>query len=145
MNLENRKDLIERFISWIGCWTDVLMCPEGIDCYDNVNEPKPDGWNAINGAWQAYSMRAWYEATVHSVVGVDFAENGMNLYPYDGEELVLKNLHFRHKTFTVRMKGSGCRIQEVILNGKSLGAVSAIPMEAFAKENWIEVIRTCAE
>lgn len=97
INFANRKDLIEQFIGWISCWTDILMCPEGIDCYDNINEPKPDDWNALNGTWQAYSIRAWYEAIVHSVVGVDFAENGMNIYPYDGEEMTLKNLHFAGK------------------------------------------------
>ena len=141
INLENRKDLIEKFIGWIGCWTNVLMCPEGIDCYDNRNEPKPDGWNAVNGSWQAYSMRAWYEAAVHSVVGVDFSEDGMNLYPYDGEEMVLKNLHFGHRTFTVSMLGSGCAIRDVILNGNSIGAVSSIPVERFAQDNRIEVFR----
>lgn len=140
-NMGNRKDLIEKLIGWIGCWTDVLMCPEGIDCYDDVNEPKPDGWNAVNGAWQAYSLRAWYEAAIHSVVGIDFAENGMNLYPYDGEEMVLRNLHFAHKTFTISLWGRGCGIQDVLLNGISMGAVESIPMELFEQDNKIEVIR----
>ena len=142
INFTNRKDLIEQFIGWISCWTDILMCPEGIDCYDNINEPKPDGWNAVNGTWQAYSIRAWYEAIVHSVVGVDFAENGMNIYPYDGEEMTLKNLHFAGKTFDVYMKGSGCRIENVILNGKSIGGVKEIAMSNFDVHNIVEVIRT---
>lgn len=142
INFENRKDLIEKLISWIACWTDILMCPEGIDCYDEVNEPKPDGWNAVNGTWQAYSMRAWYEAAVHSIVGVDFNENGMNIYPYDGEEMILKNLHFAGKTFDIYMKGSGCGVENVILNGQSVGAVREISMNSFGNCNVVEVIRS---
>lgn len=141
INFENRKDLIEQWISWVSCWTDILMCPEGIDCYDNINRPKPDGWNAVNGTWQTYSIRAWYEAAVHSVVGVDFAENGMNIYPYDGEEMTLKNLHYCGRTFDIHMKGSGCDIENVTLNGREIGAVREISMDNFEKHNIIEIIR----
>lgn len=141
INFENRKDLIEQWIEWISCWTDILMCPEGIDCYNNRNIPKPDGWNAVNGTWQTYSMRAWYEAAVHSIVGVDFAENGMNIYPYDGEEMSLKNLHFNGKSFDIYMKESGRNVKDVILNGKSIGAVREIPMDKFKTYNTVEIIR----
>ena len=140
-NFENRKDLIEKLISWVECWTDILMCPEGIDCYDNVNEPKPDAWNSENGTWQAYSLRAWYEVIVHSVVGIDFAGNGMNIYPYSGEEMNLKNLHYNRKVFDIYMKGSGTNVNEVILNGKSLGSVRNIPMNSFKDINSVEIIR----
>lgn len=143
INFENRKDLIEKLISWISCWTDILMCPEGIDCYDNINEPKPDGWNAVNGTWQAYSMRAWYEATVHSIVGIDFDQNRMNIYPYEGEEMILKNIHFAGKTFDIYMKGSGCYIKDVILNEKSIGRKKSISINAFDKKhNVVEIKRT---
>ncbi len=141
INFENRKDLIEQWIDWVSCWTDILMCPEGIDCYDNVNKPKPDGWNAVNGTWQTYSLRGWYEAAVHSVVGIDFAENGMNIYPYDGEEMSLKNLHYNGKSFDIYMKGSGRYIKDVILNGKSIGAVKEIAMSCFKAHNTVEVTR----
>lgn len=141
INFENRKDLIEKFIGWVSCWTDILMCPEGIDCYDNINEPKTDCWNAVNGAWYGNSMRAWYEAVIHSVVGIDFSHRGMNIYPYSGEELNLKNLNYNGKIFDICMKGSGANISDVILNGKSLGRVKNISMDKFEKNNTIEIIR----
>lgn len=140
-NLENRRDLIEQWIGWISCWTKILMCPEGIDCYDNVNRPKPDGWNAVNGTWQGYSMRAWYEAVIHSVVGIDFSENGLGIYPYDGEAMKLLNLHFAGRTFDVHMNGSGCRIANVIVNGTALGAVTVVPFERFENTNTVEIWR----
>lgn len=142
INYENRKDLIEKQISWISCWTDILMCPEGIDCYSNINEPKPDGWNAVNGTWQAYSMRAWYEAAVHSIIGIDFDQNGMNIYPYDGEEMTLKNLHFAGKTFDIYMKGSGTEIERADVNGVSAGVARSIDMACFDQaHNTVTIIR----
>ena len=140
-NLENRRDLIEQWIGWISCWTKILMCPEGIDCYDNVNRPKPDGWNAVNGTWQGYSMRAWYEAVIHSVVGIDFSKNGLGIYPYDGEPMKLLNLHFAGRTFDVHMNGSGCRVENVIVNGTALGAVTVVPFERFENTNTVEIWR----
>ncbi len=145
INFENRKDLIEQMIGWIVCWTERLMCPEGIDCYDNINIPKPDGWNAVNGTWQAYSMRAWYEAAIHSVVGVDFSEGGMHLYPYAGEEMTLKKLHYNQKTFDIYMRGSGAAVKEVVLNGERLGPVREIRMEQMQQHNVVEVFRGPAE
>ena len=140
-NRNNRKDLLEKLIGWITYWTGLLMCPEGIDCYNNTSTPKRDCWNSVNGAWQAYSMRGWYEAVIHSVVGVDFNEEGMNLYPYDGEEMVLKNLNYAGKTFRIDMCGSGNRILEVVVNGESLGAITTIPMSCFGQENTVRVVR----
>lgn len=140
-NLENRRDLIDQWIDWITCWTDILMCPEGIDCYNDVNKPKPDGWNAVNGTWQSYSMRAWYEAVVHSVVGIDFASDGMHIYPYDGEPMRLLNLHFAGKTFDIDMCGSGVQIEDVIVNGSSLGQVHTIPFVSFAQKNSVKIVR----
>lgn len=141
INLENRSDLIEQFISWISCWTNILTCPEGIDCYDNVNKPKPDGWSSLNGAWQAYSMRAWYEATVHSVIGIDFAENGMNIYPHDSKPMSIKKLHYRNRIFDVYIDGSGSEIDTVILNGENLGAVRHIDFERFNDKNIVKIIK----
>lgn len=65
----------------------------------------------------------------------------MNIYPYSGEELELLNLHFGKKNFDVKMMGSGKNIKDVILNGKSIGAVAVIPYDAFADKNIIKVIR----
>ena len=65
----------------------------------------------------------------------------MNIYPYSGEELELLNLHFGNKSFDVKMMGSGKNIKEVILNGKSIGAVAVIPYIIFKENNTVEVIR----
>lgn len=141
INEENRKDLIDKFISWIEYWTDKLMCPEGVDCYVETETPDTDFWTCINGAWQAYSIRAWYEAVVHAVVGVEIANDGIYLYPYSGEEMSLLGLNFGQKKLDVYMKGSGTKIKNVTVDGQKLGAIYKIEKKYLSDHSVIEVER----
>lgn len=141
VNAENRKDLIDKWIGWISHWTDKLMCPEGIDCYMNISDVPADSFNSINGAWQAYSMRAWYEAAVHSVVGVDIDAEGLNFYPYDGEEMSLEGMHYGDKILDIYLKGSGRKIRQIVLNGKIVRENCKITKDMLEKRNTIEVVR----
>lgn len=141
VNKYDRPDLINQYASWVEYWTGKLMCPEGISCYDNEFEVPYDNWNSLCGTWQGYNIRGFYNSLVHAFVGVDFDEKGMNIYPYSGEELELLNLHFGNKSFDVKMIGSGKNIKDIILNGKSIGAVSVIPYNILKEKNTVEVIR----
>lgn len=141
INMENRKELTEQFVGWISYWTDKLMCPEGIDCYTDTEVPATDYWTSLNGAWQAYSMRAWYEAVIHSVVGVEISSDGLNIYPYSGKEMSLIGLNFDNKKLDIHMKGSGSKVKSVSLDGKSLGAVYKIEKELLKEHSVIEVVR----
>lgn len=53
----------------------------------------------------------------------------------------LLNLHFAGRTFDVHMNGSGCRVENVIVNGTALGAVTSIPFEQFENTNTVEIWR----
>lgn len=141
MNFEDRKDLIDKYVQRISYWTNMLTCPEGINCYIDTETPETDFWTTENGVWQSYSMRAWYEATVHSIVGIDTDFDGINIYPYSGEEMTLKNLHYCGKTIDVYMKGSGKKIKSVKLNGKDLGTVSHVSKSLLNAQNKLEVLR----
>lgn len=120
INKSNRKDLVEKMIGWISRWTDILTIPEGIDCYINSEKPFVDKWNANPGTWQSYSMRAWYEAVIHCVVGVDIDNDGIEFYPYSGEEMSIEGLHYRDKILNITMQGSGKNIDYIVLNGKKI-------------------------
>lgn len=141
INQSDRPDLVNQYIGWVEYWSERLMCPEGIPCYDNDSEVPFDNWNCLCGIWHGYSIRGFYNSIVHAYVGVDFDENGMNFYPYSGEEVTLYNLHWGEKTFDVFMKGSGTSVETVHLNGKNLGSVRSIPYHILEKHNRIEVVR----
>ncbi len=140
-NDQNRPELLEQYADWICYWSEKLMCPEGISCYEWDKNVPYDRWNAMPGIWHGYSIRGFYNAVIHSYIGVDFDKNGMNLYPYSGEEVEIENLHFGNRCFNIRMTGSGSYIQNVTLNGKSLGSVKNIPFDALQTENTLEVTR----
>ncbi len=141
INLENRKDLVDEFAERIGYWTDMLTCPEGINCYIDTETPETDFWTTENGVWQSYSMRAWYEAAIHSIVGIDTDLDGIHIYPYSGEEVTLRNLHYCGKTVDIYMRGSGRKIKSVILNGKTIGKSSLVSKELLMDKNVLEVLR----
>ena len=141
INRFDRTDLINQYAEWVEYWSKRLTCPEGIPCYDNIKEVPFDSWNCMSGIWHGYSIRGFYNALVHSYVGIDFDENGLNIYPYSGEEAALYNLHFGHRTFDITITGSGKQIGSVVVNGKSLGAVACVAYEKFSIKNTVEIIR----
>lgn len=141
-NHQNRPELMEQYADWICYWSERLMCPEGISCYEWDKNVPYDQWNAQPGIWHGYSIRGFYNAIVHSYIGVDFDRNGVNFYPYSGEEVEIENLHFGKRSFHIQMTGKGTKIQNVTLNGRSLGPVKNIPFADLAEKNTIQVVRT---
>ncbi len=141
-NAQDKPELLSQYVDWLCYWSEKLMCPEGISCYEWDKNVPYDGWNALPGSWHGYSIRGFYNAIVHSYIGVDFDRNGLNLYPYSGDEVAIDNLHFGAYTFDVQMQGSGPYIQRVMLNDKDLGCVNNIPVALLGKHNRIEVLRT---
>ena len=141
INKQNRVDLMEQFIGWITDWTDILTCPEGINCYVDTDELFLDDWNAPKGVWQAYSIRAWYEAVVHSIVGVEVNKNGLRFYPYSGEEMSILGLHYSNKLLDIHMKGSGQDIEYIELNGVKYESTTEISNEQLESKNEIVVRR----
>ena len=143
INRANRTDLIEQFIGWISNWTKMLMCPEGISCYINSEKPFLDYWTSNPGTWQGYSIRAWYEAVIHSIVGVDFDMNGLKFYPYSGEEMSILGLYYNNKILDIHMKGSGRNIEYIEVNGERYyGNITEQNEKKLKCKNEIIVMRT---
>jgi len=141
LNRFDRKELMDQYVGWIEYWTKRLMCPEGISCYCNEENVPFDNWNAQPGIWHGYSIRGFYNAAVHSFVGVDFDEEGLHIYPYTGEEVQLENLHFGNRRFDISMKGSGRTVLSVTFNQEVLGSITTIKYPLMKDRNVLEVVR----
>ncbi len=141
VNSTDRPDLMKQFMGWIENWTALLMMPEGINCYVDTDVPFVDNWNAEPGTWQAFGLRAWYEAIVHSIVGVDLSGDKLTFYPYSGEEMSILGLHIGKKTVDVHMKGSGKNIASITVDGKAVTGTNAIPVEQLAEHSAVTVVR----
>jgi len=139
INAMNRRDLVEQWLDWVGYWSGKLTCPEGIPLYAESEEPELDRWNSLKGSWQAYSMRGWYQAIVHGVVGVDAEAGGLHVYPYLGAEMTLKGMHYRGRRLTIEMAGTGRYVKSVEINGRSVVGTHKLPADLLEEQGEIEV------
>lgn len=140
INGMNRGDLVAQWIGWVSSWAKHLTCPEGVPLYTESAEPELDRWNSLKGTWQAYSMRGWYQAIVHGVVGVDAEAGGLHVYPYEGAELTLKGLHYRGKRITVDMRGSGRYAASIEIDGHTVRGTHKVPEDLLAGSGGRDVV-----
>jgi len=141
INRCDRTELVERWIGWVSYWTEKLLCPEGISTYFETEAPPFDRWNCLSGTWQAYSLRGWYQAAVHSVVGVDFDGGGMTVYPYSGAELSLEGVHYGDRVFDIQVVGSGRFIDRVMINGHEVVGTHKLPEDIYQSTNKVVIYR----
>lgn len=144
INSSNQRDLVEQWIKWVSYWTKHLSCPEGISNYIETDAPEFDRWTSQKGTWQGYSIRGWYQAALHGVVGVGTDIGGITFYPYSGEEMELKGLNYLGKKFDISMKGSGSYIASIVVDGDTLKGTAKLPVEMYRdKQNiFITINRT---
>lgn len=139
INENNRIDLISQWIGWVSYWTGKLTIPEGIPCYIDTSEPELDKWDTLSGTWQAYSVRGWYQAAIHGVVGVGIDAGGVTFFPYDGEEIKLLNLHYLDRTLDIEMQGSGRYIEFIDVDGQIIKGTNKLPSDLFNSERNIHI------
>ena len=139
LNRAGDRDAMRQYIGWLSYWTERLTCPEGIQCFFNEEEPPADNWNSLSGICNAYSIRGFYNAIVHNLVGVDFDNQGLHIHPMRGECLTLNNLHFGKYSFDISVEQGD--VDGVFHNGVPLGNVEVIPYAAMAEKNTLRVIR----
>lgn len=138
-NLCGRKDMLDKYAGWISYWINKIMCPEGISYYFETDKPETDSWATLNATWNAFSVRTWYQGIIHGIVGVDIEAGGMTFYPYEGEEMTLKGLHFGDKIFDIEMKGSGRYIETISVGDKQYKGTNKLPSEAYNGKKKVKV------
>ena len=139
INMSDQKQLVEQWIKWVSYWTKNLTCPEGISYYIETDEPEFDRWTSQKGTWQGYSMRGWYQAALHGVVGVGTDAGGITFYPYGGEEMKLSGLNYRNKKFDIEMKGSGPFIESIEAEGITIKGTCKLPAELYKNKQRLKI------
>jgi hypothetical protein len=145
INENNRVDLINQWIGWVSYWTEKLTIPEGIPCYIDTSEPEHDRWDTLCGTWQAYSVRGWYQALLHGVVGVGMDAGGITFYPYEGEEMTLKGMHYLGNTFDIEMHGSGRYIESMEVDGQIIKGTNKLPADLINKKHILIKVKRVRE
>lgn len=143
-NQLNRPALFDRWVGWVSYWTGKLMCPEAIPYAVETAEPELDNWNTLPGTWQAYSIRGWYQAAIHGLVGVTVDGGGLTFFPYGGAELTLAGLHDKGKIFDIVMKGSGPHVASIQVDQQTILGTHKLPVDTYRNLSrvTVEVQRT---
>lgn len=136
----NRADWIERFIGYIEHWTRRLSCPEGISYSIETDDPDMDRWNTMSGAWQAYSIRGWYQAVIHGVLGMDIDAGGITFHPHDGDEMTLKGLPFHGRVLDIGIRGSGGFISRIEVDGSIVKATWKLPIDSLGSGKRVTIL-----
>jgi len=131
VNRFGRADLMGRWLGWVDAWVRRLTIPEGIPCYTEASAPEMDEWDTACGTWQAYSMRGWYQAAIHGVVGVSACAKGLRFSPWGGPELTLRGLWYRGSRVDIAVRGSGRRVAYLELGAERLPGATLLPAEVF--------------
>ena len=139
INGNDQKLLVDQWVNWVSYWTKHLTVPEGISYYIETAEPEFDRWTSQKGTWQGYSMRGWYQAALHGVVGVGTDAGGITFYPYDGEEMTLSGLNYRNKKFDVEWKGTGRYIESIEAEGKTIRGTNKLPADIYKGKERIKI------
>lgn len=139
INEKDQRPLVEQWIKWVSYWTSHLTCPEGISNYIETEEPEFDRWTSQKGTWQGYSMRGWYQAALHGVVGVGTDVGGIVFYPYSGMEMTLEGLNFMNRKFDIEMTGSGPFIDSIDVNGTIVKATNKVPVDLYANKERVRI------
>src|SRR5688500_4532880 len=139
INGNDQKPMVEQWIKWVSYWTKNLTCPEGISYYVETDEPEIDRWTSQKGTWQGYSMRGWYQAALHGVVGVGTDAGGITFYPYSEEEMSLNGLNYRNKKFDIEMKGSGSFIESIEAEGIIIKGTRKLPSDIYKDKQRIKL------
>ncbi len=139
INANNDRTLIAQWVKWVSYWTKHLSAPEGISYYIETDEPEFDRWTSLKGTWQGYSMRGWYQAAIHGVVGVGTDAGGLTFYPYDGEEMTLTGLNFMNKKFDIEWKGSGRYIESIEAGDKIIKGTSKLPSDTYNTNERVKI------
>lgn len=140
INENNQKPLVDQWVKWVSYWIKHLSVPEGISYYIETDEPEFDRWTSLKGTWQGYSMRGWYQAAMHGVVGVGTDAGGVTFYPYDGEEMTLTGLNYRGKKFDIEWKGRGRYIESIEAAGMIIKGTHKLPADVYKNKERISVV-----
>lgn len=140
INRMNQKDLMNQYIQWVSYWTQHLTCPEGISNYIETSAPEFDRWTSQKGTWQGYSMRAWYQAALHGVVGVGADVGGITFYPYSGEEMKLEGFNYLGKKIDIEMRGSGPYISSIVVDGITIKGTAKVPADLYRDKQHVSIV-----
>ncbi|UCE05245.1 MAG: hypothetical protein JSW07_16730, partial [bacterium] len=86
------------------CYSQLGYCPEFL----STKYQRPELWHHHGAAWNLNCAAGWYNALIHSIIGIAFDSGGITCHPSPlVPEASLKKLIFRNGRWEVKKSGEG--------------------------------------
>ncbi|MCI0495790.1 hypothetical protein L0Z72_12365, partial [candidate division KSB1 bacterium] len=110
------------------CYNHLGYCPEFL----STKYQRPELWRHHGAAWNLNCASGWYQALIHSVIGIEFHPNGIICHPAPlMPDASLKKMTFRSGRWTIQKSGEGEFIGWLEIDGEKIMNTLKIPEKFF--------------
>jgi len=111
------------------CYTQLGYCPEFL----STMYQRPELWHHHGAAWNLNCAAGWYQALIHSIIGIAFDLGGITCHPTPlVPDATLKKLVFRNGKWNVTKSGNGNFISRLEIDGEKLIGSLKIPLRFYS-------------
>lgn len=110
------------------CYTQLGYCPEFL----STKYQRPELWRHHGAAWNLNCAAGWYQALIHSIIGIEFDQGGITCHPAPlVPEASLKKLIFRNGRWEIKKAGEGDFISWLEIDGEKVEGSLKIPAKFY--------------
>ncbi|MCU0644661.1 MAG: hypothetical protein MUC94_10405 [bacterium] len=110
------------------CYVQLGYCPEFL----STKYQRPELWHHHGAAWNLNCAAGWYQALLHSIIGIAFDPGGITCHPAPLiPEASLKKLIFRNNSWEIQKSGQGDFISWLEIDGEKLAGSLKIPAKFY--------------
>ncbi|MCY3018249.1 MAG: hypothetical protein NTW87_04350 [Planctomycetota bacterium] len=132
MAASGRQRWLEKWIEWVGQFWEQHTVPEGMTAEaENDGPHRPD----CPGGKQPFAAKAWQIGLLNAIVGVHFDAGGITVGPGLDRPLLLSNLPFHGKRWTISTRGRGPFIRRLTVNGRTTKGSCKVPADLCTGKN----------
>lgn len=110
------------------CYDRLGYCPEFL----STKYQRPELWQHHGAAWNLNCASGWYQALIHSIIGIKFDQGGITCHPAPlVPEASLKKFIFRKGSWEIKKAGEGDFISWLEVDGEKVEGSLKIPAKFY--------------
>jgi len=110
------------------CYAQLGYCPEFL----STKYQRPELWQHHGAAWNLNCAAGWYQALIHSVIGIEFHPDGIICHPAPlTPDASLKKMTFPSGRWTIQKSGEGEFIAWLEIDGEKITNTLKIPAKFY--------------
>lgn len=110
------------------CYTELGYCPEFL----STKYQRPELWQHHGAAWNLNCAAGWYNALIHSIIGIAFDSGGITCHPVPiAPGASIKKLIFRNGRWNIQKTGEGDFISLLEIDGEKVVGSLKMPTQFY--------------